>query len=354
MNKNKEIIYQNLRSKKGTNLLIELKKSVMKLLLTIKENKKSIIEISYDYQNIIYSISLNYGKVFNIDFELDRNLFKDLTLSIENIISKSIFNKIMNKLISEEKGNFDELIKLYNSFITLDNLGIVTNINLYELNEKVEFFNNIFTLKNAYEKLEYILFLVNYLKINYPKENIPLIISYIIISSDFINLKEHFYFCKYFHFKMYTSSEEEYSLLLFEEAIKIIENFNTNHDMLTLTDEEFKNYCEEYNKRKIILKLENLSIKNKKEDNKNDININLLIDMLNKIRSIGNNIEFNNEKNDNNYKDSPILSIQIKQLYNKYFQNNKSFQQMSYSEIEQLYNDFKIILKLIESNNNND
>ena len=275
MNKNKEIIYQNLRSKKGTNLLIELKKSVMKLLLTIKENKKSIIEISYDYQNIIYSISLNYGKVFNIDFELDRNLFKDLTLSIENIISKSIFNKIMNKLISEEKGNFDELIKLYNSFITLDNLGIVTNINLYELNEKVEFFNNIFTLKNAYEKLEYILFLVNYLKINYPKENIPLIISYIIISSDFINLKEHFYFCKYFHFKMYTSSEEEYSLLLFEEAIKIIENFNTNHDMLTLTDEEFKNYCEEYNKRKIILKLENLSIKNKKEDNKNDININL-------------------------------------------------------------------------------
>ena len=137
MNKNKEIIYQNLRSKKGTNLLIELKKSVMKLLLTIKENKKSIIEISYDYQNIIYSISLNYGKVFNIDFELDRNLFKDLTLSIENIISKSIFNKIMNKLISEEKGNFDELIKLYNSFITLDNLGIVTHINLYELNEKV-------------------------------------------------------------------------------------------------------------------------------------------------------------------------------------------------------------------------
>ena len=352
MNKNKEIIYQNLRSKKGTNLLIELKKSVMKLLLTIKENKKSIIEISYDYQNIIYTISLNYGKVFNIDFELNRNLFKDLTLAIENIISKSIFNKVMNKLISEEKGNFDELIKLYNSFITLDNLGIVTNINLYELNEKVEFFNNIFTLKNAYEKLEYILFLVNYLKINYPKENIPLIISYIIISSDFINLKEHFYFCKYFHFKMYTSSEEEYSLLLFEEAIKIIENFNTNHDMLTLTDEEFKNYCEEYNKRKIILKLENLSIKNNKEDNKNDININLLIDMLNKIRSIGNNIEFNNEKNDNNYKDSPILSIQIKQLYNKYFHNNKSFQQMTYSEIEQLYNDFKIILKLIESNNN--
>jgi hypothetical protein len=76
--------------------------------------------------------------------------------------------------------------------------------------------------------------------------------------------------------------------------------------------------------------------------------------MLNKIRSIGTNIENNNEKNDDNNKESPILSIQIKQLYNKYFQNNKSFQQMSYSEIEQLYNDFKIILKLIESNNNND
>ncbi len=88
-----------------------------KLLLIIKENKNSIIEISYEYQNIIYSISLNYSKVFNIDFELDRNLFKDLTLAIENIISKSIFNKIMNKLISEEKGNFDELLKLYNSFI---------------------------------------------------------------------------------------------------------------------------------------------------------------------------------------------------------------------------------------------
>ena len=66
MNKNKEIIYQNLRSKKGTNLLIELKKSVNKLLLTIKENKKSMIEISFDYQNIIYSISLNYSKVFNM------------------------------------------------------------------------------------------------------------------------------------------------------------------------------------------------------------------------------------------------------------------------------------------------
>ena len=352
MNKNKEIIYQNLRSKKGANLLIELKKSVKKLLLIIKENKNSIIEISYEYQNIIYSISLNYSKVFNIDFELDRNLFKDLTLAIENIISKSIFNKIMNKLISEEKGNFDELLKLYNSFINLDNLGIVTHINLYELNEKVEYFNNIFILKDAYEKLEYIVFLVNYLIINYPKENIPLILSYIFISSDFIHLKEHFYFCKYFHFKMCTSSEENYSLLLFEEAIKIIENFNTNHDMLTITDEAFKNYCEEYNKKKIILQLENLSIKNKKEDNKNDTNINILIDMLNNIRSIGNNMENNNEKNDDNNKESPILSIQIKQLYNKYFHNNKSFQQMSYSEIEQLYNDFKIILKLIESNNN--
>ena len=74
-----------------------------KLLLIIKENKNSIIEISYDYQNIIYSISLNYSKVFNIDFELDRNLFKDLTLAIENIISKSIFNKIMNKLILKKK-----------------------------------------------------------------------------------------------------------------------------------------------------------------------------------------------------------------------------------------------------------
>jgi hypothetical protein len=36
MNKNKEIIYQNLRSKKGTNLLIEF---VKKLLLIIKEKK---------------------------------------------------------------------------------------------------------------------------------------------------------------------------------------------------------------------------------------------------------------------------------------------------------------------------
>ena len=151
---------------------------------------------------------------------------------------------------------------------------------------------------------------------------------------------------------MCTSSEENYSLLLFEEAIKIIENFNTNHDMSSITDEAFKNYCEEYNKKKIILQLENLSIKNKKEDNKNDTNINILIDMLNNIRSIGNNMENNNEKNDDNNKESPILSIQIKQLYNKYFHNNKSFQQMSYSEIEQLYNDFKIILKLIESNNN--
>ena len=37
-------------------------------------------------------------------------------------------------MISEEKGKFDELIKQYNSFITLNNLGIVTQINLFELN----------------------------------------------------------------------------------------------------------------------------------------------------------------------------------------------------------------------------
>lgn len=97
MNKNKEIIYQNLRSKKGANLLIELKKSVKNLLLIIKEDKKSIIELSNDYQDIIYSISLNYSKTFKIDFEVNNKLFKDLTLAIENIISKSIYNKIMNK-----------------------------------------------------------------------------------------------------------------------------------------------------------------------------------------------------------------------------------------------------------------
>ena len=350
MNKNKEIIYQNLRSKKGANLLIELKKSVKNLLLIIKEDKKSIIELSNDYQDIIYSISLNYSKTFKIDFEVNNKLFKYLTSAIENIISKSIYNKIMNKLISEEKGKFDELIKQYNSFITLNNLGIVTQINLFELNEKVEYFKNIISLKDANEKLEYILFLVNYLIINYQKENITLILSYIIITSDLINLKEHFYYSKLFHFKMCSSSEEEYSLLLFEEAIKFIENLNNNHDMLTITDEEFKNYIEEYKKRKIISQIENLSNKNKNDNI--DTNVNILIEMINKIRS-GNNIEKNNnEIYDNIIKDSPLSSIQVKQLYNKYFHNNKSFQQMTYSEIEQLYNDFKITLKLIESSNN--
>ncbi len=60
----------------------------------------------------------------------------------------------------------------------------------------------------------------------------------------------------------------------------------------------------------------------------------------------------NNNKNDfniNKDENNNILTLPIVNIYEKYFHDNNNFYNMNFSDIEHLYSDFKIIIKLIQS-----
>jgi hypothetical protein len=130
---------------------------------------------------------------------------------------------------------------------------------------------------------------------------------------------------------------QNFTLNLFNDAINIIENFEENINLFNINQETFRNFCEEYDKKKLCQKL---TI----NDNKNDEN--LLVNFLNKIilfrNNHKNNVEINHDFNN-------IFTIPVNNIYQKYFDDNNNFFNMNFDDIEHLYSDFKIIIKLIQS-----
>ena len=386
MNEKQIEIYKNLRSIKCNSILIDMRKFIKnvineneiiknenKINNKININKKNsflneisldLQKISNEYQNLIHILTNSYSKIYNIKFEYDKNIFYEISECFENILSKSLYKTIMKKIFSSTK-NLNNLLNKFNSFISPEILGIINNINLFELNEKIENFKNIDNYKNINIKLNILTNLNKFLIEKYSNENIINLIIFSIIFGEIKNIKENLIFINLFKYKMNIDVFQNFTLILFNEAINIIENFEDNINLFNINNEIFSNFCKEYEKKKICNNLkiednsENIIINNENNvinsDNNNnnnkENNNNLLISLLNKILLFRNNNN-NNNKNDfniNKDENNNILTLPIVNIYEKYFHDNNNFYNMNFSDIEHLYSDFKIIIKLIQS-----
>lgn len=351
---NKEKVYHDLRDKKSSSLLIELKTFTSKTFPKLIADNIDLINISNEYQDFIYKTVNTYSQLFNIEFEVYKNAYTIITNCFESIITKSIYNRAITYCESVTNES-DTLLEKY-SFLTPSNLRLTATIDSFSLNNQIELFSQIIYEKTPHNKIMYIINLIQYLEDKYRNDNIICLLIYVLISTNIPGLKANIIYSRLFRAKIAIESREDYYLQLIETAFEKIDSLETNLDMLDITNIEFKLKCNEYYKRKIIDSItKELIIKEETKDNRfmsNIFDTKKLSGMLSCFVQYG---KFTQEKNEDKTYDmkkiSSLGNIPIHSIYRKYFENY-DLKAMSYNEIEQIYNDFKIILKLIESDLN--
>ena len=196
-------------------------------------------------------------------------------------------------------------------------------------------------------------------------EVFPLVV-YVILKGNVQKLKSNLSYIQLFRHETRLESQEEYYFTTINSALEFIEN--SNHNKLNIKEADFIKYCKE-NERKELERMKERSIGcksiifilfrlgnndenyliyhltngNKNDDtlNKNciemsDLNHNILINSDSSIRKnlISNSLG--------------LLSVDLDKLYDEYF-NNHEINDFSIMKIEKMYNDFKIILRLVDS-----
>lgn len=204
----------------------------------------------------------------------------------------------------------------------------------------------------------------------YPQLSLVLLLTYTLISSSIPLICENILFISLFRSKAAINSVEDYYIDQITSAIDLIKGLETNNSFLSINHFQFENYCLEYEKRQLAPLLIDKSINevdNKDKDKENtksgDSKVdNSLISLMNKIFFVGsyNKGDMSEDSNSNSNTNTnsilkaerekgneALMNIPIDKLQNEYCA--MEFKEMSYSKIVQLYKDYKILLKIIES-----
>lgn len=348
---NQETFYHNLRDKKSSSILIELKKFTSETFPKLIAENVALDNISNEYQDFVYKIVNTYSKIYKIEFEINKNAYTIITNCFESIITKSIYNRAFSLCQSISAASDTSLDKY--SFLTPSNLRLTASIDCFRLKNQIELFSQIIYEKTPRNKIMYIINLIQYLEEQYQDENIICLLIYVLISTNIQCLQSTIIYCRLFRTKIAIESKEDYYLQVIEKAFEKINSLETNLDILDLTNIEFKEKCNEYLKRKKIDLLTKEVIVTKETTNKsfilNIFDTRQLSGMLSCFIQYGKFYKEIDEKQTFDMKEiNTLRNIPIQMIYKKYFENY-DFKSMSYIEIEQIHNDFKIILKLIES-----
>ena len=349
---NQEKVYRNLRDKKSSLILIELKQFISKTFPKLISENLDCEKISNEYQDFVYKTVNTYSQIYNIEFEIYKNAYSIITNCFESIITKSIYNRAIALCQTKAAGSSDTLLDKY-SFLTPSNLRLTASIDSFRLKNQIELFSQIIYEKTPRNKIMYIINLIQYLEEQYQDENIICLLIYVLISTNIQCLQSTIIYCRLFRTKIAIESKEDYYLQVIEKAFEKINSLETNLDILDLTNIEFKEKCNEYLKRKKIDLLTKEVIVTKETTNKsfilNIFDTRQLSGMLSCFIQYGKFYKEIDEKQTFDMKEiNTLRNIPIQMIYKKYFENY-DFKSMSYIEIEQIHNDFKIILKLIES-----
>ena len=335
-------IYTNLRSPKSTSIISEIKTFIFKISDNSISKINYLFTISNEYHNLIHNLVLLYSKIFQIKFDYSTTLFNSIYICLENIILSPINTLIFSYILPNTNNKLQESIDKYSNIITLSDCGI--NVKIDKISEKIinTTLNNIIKSKTPYNKIKNLINVYKFISKKYEKENIDLLLMYFILQNSSIGIEKNYEFIQKFKSKVITSPETEYILMKYREILNIINNLDTTHSFLTISETEFQNKILLYQKKN------NLKYINIDKNIKNS-DVSILVTMLNKIPLLTD--EKNVKKNLDIEKISSLDSLPVDELLKKYFSNNKNIMDYNMNEIEQMYNDFKITLKVIESSN---
>lgn len=201
-------------------------------------------------------------------------------------------------------------------------------------------------------------------------EVFPLVV-YAILKGNVRKLKSNLKYIQLFRHETRLESQEEYYFTTINSALEFIEN--SNYNKLNIRESDFNNACDESDKielermktsvivsksNKVIIKylflgntdenflLYHLSNGKKQEDSDNYI----------ELSDFNQNISLNTDSSlpkvlvsgkANEQSGMGIFQVNLEKLYKEYFYN-VNFTELTFHKIEKMYNDFRIILKLVE------
>ena len=333
-------IYNNLRNPKSNPIISEIKTFISKISNKSISRINYIFSISNEYHNLIHNLVILYSKIFQIKLDYSTTLLNSVYMCLENIILSPINSLIFSFILPNTENKLKESIDKYSKIITLSDCGI--NIKIEKMAEKIinATLNNIIKSKTPYFKIKNLVYVYKFVSKKYRKENIDLLLMYFILQNGNIEIGKNYEFIQKFKSKIMISPEIEYILMRYREILNMIKNLDTVHSFLAFSEIEFQNKIFLYQKKNN-LKCINFD----KNINNNDVSI--LITMLNKTPLLSEDKNNENIKNTENI--SSLDTLPVDKLLKKYFNKNKNIMDYNMNEIEQLYNDFKITLKVIES-----
>jgi hypothetical protein len=318
--------YNLLYSKSNEPIIIELEDFIQNNFpIFLKED---INIISENFFTFLSKISYEFTKINKIELYTEKNIFNTISDNFENIITKTLYDDIFNKIEDEKELNYEKL-----SNIKMENLGLDLNIfntdfidyymnNILAIKSEFNFDftnsindiiddnnnenNNIkiniknilsFELRKFYQfsfknspknKLNILCNLCNFIiKIYSQNDRIKLtkFLTYLFINCGIKNLKKHFYYCIFFRNKIALSSEEDFFLSIslqslnfaykLNEKVENIKNDNNNSNEILF---DYKSYSNKIEKLISCKDYNNLPIKDLKEEiisKENNINYTL-------------------------------------------------------------------------------
>jgi hypothetical protein len=129
-NNQKKNFYEKLKEKKSANVLNEMFKFINTTIPEILNKTDDMSEVSLTVQDFITKCTVEYAKVWEIEFPNNRNAYVEICDGFESLITKSLYGLIMTRL--GEYSKFQKLCVKY-SFITFKHLGIEFNVDEFDL-----------------------------------------------------------------------------------------------------------------------------------------------------------------------------------------------------------------------------
>lgn len=296
--------YSMLNSETSKSILLSVTDFIKTQFPQLLERTQNLTEISNYYQDYISKITKDFAKVNSIDLSNDKNFYEIIINGFEKVLCSFLYTKMTNLFPKQ----YLHCSKLF--FVSLTDLGIdESKINKNELSVQLNFFIRISNFTSPKDKLFLLTNLCQYINFNianFDKVKLTKILVYLFIHSEIENLKSQFMLCSYFRHKTVINSKEDYYLTLAIHAIDFALKLNNKNVGMSL---------EEFNRKQ------------------NEIYPNEILKLEEK------NFHLDNLET--------LLNLPIDKLYNEYFKLD--IKDVTYEQFEKMRNEFKIILKLIES-----
>jgi hypothetical protein len=243
-------IFHKLRDKKSNDIITQLYNFINNQIDDNILNEK-INDISTIIQEKISSLTIDFTKLWNLT---DSNHYIEIIEGFENLITKSIYPKLMN--LFQEDAAFDKICNKF-SFVTLKHLDLDIFFDEFDLAGQLKHLNEINHYKAPKEKATLILNFCNYLCCKYPRlEGIKFtkLLAFTLLKANIPCLKINLKFISAFRHKTTISTEETYFLLQLNKAVEFIESLQEEENKsLNLNKKDYSILVEESEKRELFI-----------------------------------------------------------------------------------------------------